>query len=67
MSPQRIGMAIRRARKTKGMTQLGLARKAKVDQGYLSLLEAGKKKNPGIAVIQKLAKALKVTLAELVE
>jgi transcriptional regulator with XRE-family HTH domain len=67
MSPQRIGMAIRRARKAKGMTQLGLARKAKVDQGYLSLLEAGKKKNPGITIIQKLAKALQVPVTTLLE
>jgi len=60
-------MAIRRARKAKGMSQLGLARKAKVDQGYLSVLEAGKKKNPGIAVIQKLAKALGVPVTTLLE
>lgn len=49
------------------MTQLGLARKAKVDQGYLSVLEAGKKKNPGITVIQKLAKALGVPVTTLLE
>lgn len=42
-----------------------LAKKAKVPPGYLAELEAGKKKNPSLAVLQRLAKALGVPVAEL--
>ena len=47
------------------MNQIELARKSKVAQGYISDLEAGTKKNPGIDTLKKLAKALGVPVAEL--
>jgi transcriptional regulator with XRE-family HTH domain len=49
------------------MSQLELAKRAKVAQGYISDLEAGTKKNPGIVVLKRLAKALRVPLAELLQ
>jgi transcriptional regulator with XRE-family HTH domain len=49
------------------MSQLDLANKAKVAQGYLSDLEAGTKKNPGLDVLKRLAKALRVPVGELLE
>jgi len=49
------------------MTQADLAKKAKVDQGYISTLEAGQKKNPGINVLKRLARALGVPVGELLE
>ena len=52
-------------REAKGMTQVDLATKAKVTQPYLAELEAGKKKNPSLAVLQRLAKALGVPVTEL--
>ena len=58
---------LKRAREAKGLSQLALAKKAKVPQQYISELEAGKKTNPGIATVLKLAKALKVKVAELLE
>ena len=64
MSP-RIGTVLRRLREAKGMTQLQLATKAKVAQGYISDLEAGGKKNPGLDTLRKLAKALGVPVTEL--
>jgi transcriptional regulator with XRE-family HTH domain len=62
-----LNVAIRRAREAKGMTQLELARRAKVAQGYISDLEAGTKRNPGIAILQRLAKALGVPVTALLE
>jgi len=47
------------------MTQAELAKKATVAQGYISALEAGEKRNPSVAVIKKLAKALGVPVTEL--
>jgi len=44
-----------------------LAKKAKVPPGYLAELEAGKKKNPSLEVLQRLAKALGVPVTELLE
>jgi transcriptional regulator with XRE-family HTH domain len=47
------------------MSQLGLAKRAKVAQAYISELEAGDKKNPGIETLRKLARALSVPVTEL--
>jgi len=44
-----------------------LAKKAKVPPGYLAELEAGKKKNPSLDVLKRLAKALGVPVTELLE
>jgi transcriptional regulator with XRE-family HTH domain len=65
MSPKRLAMTITRLRGD--MTQEELAKRAKVSRGYLAALEAGHKKNPSIAVLERLAKALKVKLADLVK
>jgi transcriptional regulator with XRE-family HTH domain len=47
------------------MTQFELANKSGTAQGYISELEAGDKKNPSIAVLKSLAKALGVPVTEL--
>ncbi len=60
-------MRLKRLREARGLSQLRLAKLAKVAQVYISELEAGKKRNPGIETVQKLAKALKVKVAELLE
>jgi transcriptional regulator with XRE-family HTH domain len=52
--PRKIGRVLRTARKEKGLTQVELAKRATVTNVYLSLLEAGKKKNPSLAVLQRL-------------
>jgi transcriptional regulator with XRE-family HTH domain len=56
---------IQRLREESGMSQRALADKAKVTQGYVAQLEAGNKKNPSLAVLQRLAKALGVPVTEL--
>ena len=60
-------MRLKRLREARGLRQLRLAKLAKVSQVYISELEAGKKRNPGIETVYKLAKALKVKMAELLE
>ncbi len=58
---------LRRLRESKGMSHFELAKKAKVAQGYISSLEAGQKKNPGIETLKKLAKAPGVPVTELLK
>ncbi len=58
---------VRRLRKEKNMGLRELAKKAAIPHGYLSELEAGDKKNPSLAVLQRLAKALGVPVTELLE
>jgi transcriptional regulator with XRE-family HTH domain len=67
MRPKRLSVAIRRAREQQGLSQAELAKRAKVAQGYISDLEASAKKNPGIAVLKRLAKALGVPVTALLE
>ena len=52
-------------RETRGLTQESLAKRAKVARSYLAKLEAGHSKNPSLAVLQRLAKALGVPVAAL--
>jgi transcriptional regulator with XRE-family HTH domain len=54
MNSRRLSALLRRLREERGLTQLGLAKKAGVAQGYISSLEAGEKTNPSVAVIPDL-------------
>ena len=65
MSPKTLGAVLKQIREAKGLSQLDLAKRAKVSQGYLSDLEARQKKNPGIETLRKIAKALSVPVTEL--
>jgi transcriptional regulator with XRE-family HTH domain len=49
------------------MTQEELASKVKVTRFYISQLESGLRTNPSIPVLKRLAKALGVSVGELVE
>ncbi len=50
-----------------GMTQAELARKTKLTEAYVSQLLSGKRKNPSLPTLKKLARALGVPVAELLE
>ena len=65
MSPQRIGKMLQDRREATGLTREQLAKKAKVTTAYVSMMEAGKRKNPSLAILQRLAKALGVSVSEL--
>jgi len=65
MTPRRMSTVIRELRGAKGLTQVQLAKRAKVTRGYLAQLEAGHKTNPSLPTLRKLAKALGVPLTAL--
>jgi len=65
MSPKRLASMLKTKRENRGLTQIDLAKRAKVSQAYVASLEAGSKKNPSLAVLRRIAKALGVPVAEL--
>ena len=67
MRPARIGQMLRKLREARGLSQRELAAKAKVTGAYVAQLETGAKKNPSLAILQRLARALGVTVTELLE
>jgi transcriptional regulator with XRE-family HTH domain len=58
-------MRLKELRQARGMTQETLARKAGVSRAYLARLEMGRH-DPPLSRLRKLAKALSVTVADLV-
>ena len=62
----RLAMRLRQLRKVKELTQEDLARKAGVTLGYIARLETGRH-DPKLSTLRKLAKALGVSVAELLE
>ena len=58
-------MKLTQLRTQQGLTQVTVAKKVRVTQAYIALLEKGKQ-NPTLDVLERLAKALRVTVAELV-
>ena len=65
MSYEYYWLTIRRLREKRSLTQAGLAKRAKLTQGYISQLEAGAKKDIGAKVAVRLAKALGVPVTKL--
>ncbi len=65
-SAKKLGKNMKRIRLEKGMTQGDICRKLGLDRAYISNLESGNK-NPTLATIEKLAKALGVLASDLVK
>lgn len=63
--PKKIGPVLRRLREGKALTQEDVAIRAKVARSYLAMLEAGNRGNPSLEILQRLAKALGVTVQDL--
>lgn len=61
-----VGLRLRQHREAQGLTQERLAEKAALDQTYISGIERGLR-NPGIKNIVRLARALGVPAAKLLE
>ena len=59
-------MKLKQLRTRQGFNQTDLAKKVRVTQAYIAMLENGRE-NPTLNVLERLANALKVTVAELVE
>jgi transcriptional regulator with XRE-family HTH domain len=58
---------IKRRRTELGLSQRALAQRIGVSDAYITQLETREHINPSFHVLKKLAKALNVTVAELVE
>lgn len=58
-------MRLRRFREAKGWTQVELAKRARVTQALVSQLEAGKKASPSVVPLLRIAKALEVSVEDL--
>ena len=67
MTDKRLGKVLKACREKKGMTQVQLAKRAKVTQAYVAMLETGAKKNPSLVTLKRIAKALKVDVGDLLE
>jgi XRE family transcriptional regulator of biofilm formation len=65
MSPQRLSVVVTKLREGQGLTQRQLAKKAKVTAAYVAMIETGVRKNPSLAILKRLAKALGVPVTEL--
>ncbi|MCM3900373.1 MAG: helix-turn-helix domain-containing protein [Pyrinomonadaceae bacterium] len=61
-----LAMNVKRLRIRMGLAQAELAKRAKVSQAFIAQLETGVEDNPKLDTLRRLAKALKVTVAELV-
>ena len=59
-------MKLKTLRTQRGLSQETPAKRVKVTQPYLTMLERGAFKNPTLDALKRLARALKVTVAELV-
>jgi transcriptional regulator with XRE-family HTH domain len=56
---------LRAFREREGMTREQLAARARVTTAYVSLLESGKRRNPSLAILKRLATALAVSVTDL--
>ena len=65
MSPRKLSRVIKTLRESKGLSQKALADAVGVTDAYITMLETGKRKNPSLDVLRKLAKALGVPVTEL--
>jgi len=62
-----IANNLRKLRKTKGLSQERLARLANVANNTIVKIEAGKNKNPTLNTLKKIAKALEVSVDDLIK
>ena len=56
---------LKAVRQKQGLTTDELAKRARLTNAYISLLETVKRKNPSLAVLKRLSKALRVPLIQL--
>ncbi len=67
MSRKRFGAVIKKLREQQGMSQRDLAECVNVSGAYIAMLETGKRNNPSLATLKRLAKALRVPVTELLK
>ncbi|MFA6026220.1 MAG: helix-turn-helix transcriptional regulator [Ignavibacteriaceae bacterium] len=62
----KLGKNLKRIRTAKGITQGDIVRKLKLGRGFISNIENGKA-NPTLSTITKIAKAIGVSIGELMK
>lgn len=62
-----LGKQLRDARKTRGLSLEAASRAAKISQGYLHKLEAGRVQSPSPRVLQRLSEVLGVSYGRLMQ
>ena len=67
MSPRRLGTMVKELRTKRGLSQRDLAKLAGITDPYITFFETDKRKNPSLAVLKRLAKALGVPVTTLLE
>jgi transcriptional regulator with XRE-family HTH domain len=69
VSPRKLGMKIKRLREARDMTQATLAERVGISRVHLANLESANEaahhRSPSLATLEKIAKVLKVRVAEL--
>jgi len=66
MLVERLAKRIKALREQRGLSQESLAAKAGVSRGYLARLETGRH-DPTVGTVEKLAKALRVKVTDLLK
>ena len=61
----KFGERLRKLRKQKGWSQRELAKRAGISRGYLSVIEGKRPPDVTVDVIQKMAKALRMPISDL--
>jgi len=67
MESNQLGLKIRKLRQKSGLSQDDFARKADVPCRTLTKIETGVIKKPSVFVVSKIAKALNVTIEDLIK
>jgi transcriptional regulator with XRE-family HTH domain len=67
VSPRRLRTVLKNLRQGQGLTMAELAKKAQVTDAYIAQLETGRRKNPSLEILKRLARALGVPVTELLE
>jgi transcriptional regulator with XRE-family HTH domain len=67
MARRSVGQRVRALREAKGLTQDELATRAGLHRVHVTQIEGGRYESPRLDTLRRLAKALGVSLAELLE
>src|SRR5262249_22118470 len=63
----RLGTRLKSLRHARGLPLTDVADRAQISKGYLSQLESGTGANPTLDVLMRIAQALDVTIADLIQ
>ena len=67
MTLKNLGRRIKQARQQQKLTQTVLAKKTGLSRIYIAKLEAGERKSPSLPVLERIAKALGLSLVDLLK